>query len=96
MGAIEMIMITVVVIGFFVIVSVLASLYQKCGPNEAMVISGGGKEPTIIVGGGAVVLPMIQQKDILSLEVMPIEVRSNAPMITRNGVPIFVHGVAQI
>lgn len=34
MGAIEMIMITVVVIGFFVIVSVLASLYQKCGPNE--------------------------------------------------------------
>ncbi|MCB9468915.1 MAG: flotillin family protein [Candidatus Obscuribacterales bacterium] len=96
MGAIEMIMITVVVIGFFVIVSVLASLYQKCGPNEAMVISGGGKEPTIIVGGGAVVLPMIQQKDILSLEVMPIEVRSNAPMITRNGVPIFVQGVAQI
>lgn len=42
------------------------------------------------------VLPMIQQKDILSLEVMPIEVRSNAPMITRNGVPIFVQGVAQI
>lgn len=42
------------------------------------------------------VLPMLQQKDLLSLEVMPIEVWSNAPMITSNGVPIYVKGVAQI
>lgn len=97
MGVMELGMIVVLVILFFIGASVFTSLYQKCGPNEAMVISGYGQnEPKIIVGGGAMVLPMLQQKDLLSLEVMPIEVQSNAPMITSNGVPVYVKGVAQI
>ncbi len=78
-----------------------ASLYQKCGPNEAMIISGAnageeGRKYSIVVGGGKVVLPVIQQRSFLSLEVMTIEVRTTAPIITRNGVPIFVEGVAQV
>jgi flotillin len=77
------------------------TFYQKCPPNQAMIISGmmageHGRQFKIVVGGGAVMLPMIQQKNILSLEVMTIEVRANAPMITKNGVPIFVEGVAQV
>jgi flotillin len=51
---------------------------------------------TIVKGGGAVVLPLVQQKAFLSLEVITIDVRSEAPIITRNGVPIFVDGVAQV
>ncbi|MCA9804272.1 MAG: flotillin family protein [Cyanobacteria bacterium HKST-UBA02] len=86
----------VIVVVLFIIVGILPALYQKCGPNEAMIISGGSSKPKVIVGGGTLVIPMLQQKDILSLEVMTIEVRSNAPMITRNGVPIYVQGVAQI
>lgn len=87
------------VLGFIflcILGSVAASLYQKTGPNEAMIISGGGTKPKIIVGGGTVVLPLIQQRDRLSLEVMTIEVSSSAPMLTENGVPIFVDGVAQV
>lgn len=42
------------------------------------------------------VLPMVQQRNSLSLEVMTIEVHAQAPMITRNGVPLFVEGVAQV
>lgn len=80
---------------------VWASLYQKCGPNEAMIISGAGADAdgrkfTIVVGGGKMVVPVIQQRSFLSLEVMTIEVRTTAPIITRNGVPIFVEGVAQV
>lgn len=91
--------------GVFCVVMLFAwisvNFYQKCPPNQAMIISGmGAKEHgrafKIVVGGGAVMLPMIQQKNILSLEVMTIEVRANAPMITKNGVPIFVEGVAQV
>ncbi len=75
--------------------------YQKCPPNQAMIISGLGagerdRKYKIVVGGGAIMLPMIQQKNLLSLEVMTIEVRANAPMITKNGVPIVVEGVAQV
>lgn len=78
-----------------------ASLYRKCGPNQAMIISGKGLQEegrkfAIVVGGGRMVLPVVQQTHFLSLEVMTIEVRTTAPIITKNGVPIFVEGVAQI
>lgn len=92
-----------VICGLFIVfaVSILCSLYQKCGPNEAMIISGavrgtGGHRFKVIQGGGTVVLPLVQQKDILCLEVMTIDVKTNAPIITRSGVPIFVEGVAQV
>jgi flotillin len=81
--------------------SFIASFYQKCGPNQAMIISGlwarhGGNEFRIVKGGGSTVLPIVQQRSFLSLEVMTIEVKSQAPIITKNGVPIFVQGVAQV
>lgn len=86
------------VVVLLVLMSVAASLYQKTGPNEAMIISGGigQAKPKIITGGGTVLIPLFQRKDTLSLEVMTIDVRSNAPMLTCNGVPIFVEGVAQV
>jgi flotillin len=85
----------------FVLSWIMAGFYQKCGPNEAMLVSGFGageadRQFKIVKGGGAVVLPVIQQRQFLSLEIMPIEVRSSAPIITKNGVPIFVEGVAQV
>lgn len=92
------------VIGFFSIVVIaymIANFYQKCGPNQAMIISGmwAGEDDRkfkIVVGGGATVMPVIQQRAFLSLEVMTIEVHSTAPIITKNGVPVFVEGVAQV
>jgi flotillin len=87
----------VVVVGVVMVFYLLANLYQKCGPNEAMIITGavpGGIQ--VVRGGGAVVWPLINQKHNLSLEVMTIEVHSQAAMITRNGVPIYVEGVAQV
>ncbi|MBX9667824.1 MAG: flotillin family protein, partial [Candidatus Obscuribacterales bacterium] len=91
-------LIAVVVILAF---STMCSLYQKCGPNEAMLISGAVSGTArhrfkVIQGGGTVVLPLVQRKDLLSLEVMTIDVRTNAPIITMSGVPIFVEGVAQV
>jgi flotillin len=80
----------------FVLSSIAASLYQKCSPNQAMIISGISKIPTVAVGGGAFIVPMLQMRNDLSLEVMTIEVTSQAPFITKNGVSIFVEGVAQV
>ncbi|MDP3510932.1 MAG: SPFH domain-containing protein [Candidatus Melainabacteria bacterium] len=87
-------------IAFVVILSIfyfLANVYQKCGPNEAMIITGavpGGIK--VLRGGGGIVIPVMHQRHLLSLEVMTIEVHSNAAMITKNGVPIYVEGVAQV
>src|SRR5579875_1292073 len=79
----------------------MVSCFQKCGPNEAMIVSGfgatrEGRPFKIFVGDGTVILPLIQQRATLSLETMTIDVVSQAPMITKSGVPIFVEGVAQI
>lgn len=84
-------------VGFFI----WASLYRKCGPNQAMIIYGSsagedGRKFKIVVGGGRMVMPVIQESRFLSLEVMTIEVHSQAPIITKNGVPVFVEGVAQV
>jgi len=93
-------MIGMIVVGFVVLLMLfyfMANLYQKCGPNEAMIVTGavpGGIQ--VVRGGGAIVWPLINQKHSLSLEVMTIEVHSQAAMITRNGVPIYVEGVAQV
>lgn len=89
----------VVGIGFFV--WMVSSFYQKCGPNQAMIISGmltseDDRKFKIVVGGGTTVYPVIQQRSFLSLEVMTIEIKSLAPIITKNGVPVFVDGVAQV
>lgn len=85
----------------FVIFAVLASMFvgmfQKCPPNTALIVFGAfSREPKVIKGGGTVVIPLLQAAKPLSLEVMTIDVKSSAPIITKNGVPVFVEGVAQV
>lgn len=69
--------------------------FQTVGPNEAMIISGGGKQPRVVVGGRAFVYPIIQRTQYLSLEVMTLTVET-ARVYTSEGVPVSVDGVAQV
>ena len=86
-----------VVLVFFLLIVVILKRYQKVGPNEAMIISGGmtGGVPKVVQGGGAFVWPIIQKAEILSLEVITIDVRT-PEVYTEQGVPIIVDGIAQI
>jgi len=89
------------VVLLFVFLWMSINLYQKCAANQAMIISGWGatqqgRSYKIIVGGGDVVLPMLQQVTRLSLEVMPIKVESQTPIIMKDGIPLFVSATAQI
>jgi flotillin len=100
-----------VVIGFFVLMvlaAYIASRYKKVGPNQVLIISGRGSsivDPTtdhkqrigfrVVRGGGTVILPVLERVDVLSLEVMTIEVTVNN-VYTVQGVPVNVDGVAQI
>ncbi|MBX3152336.1 flotillin family protein [Candidatus Obscuribacterales bacterium] len=73
----------------------LAALYQKVGPNTALIVSGGAGKPKIVVGGGTIVLPIVNRMDTLSLEVMAIEMRCDATW-TSDGIPLSVECVAQV
>jgi flotillin len=89
-----------------VIVAIL-SRYTKVGPNEVLVASGmkhkytdpDGSRATrgfrIKKGRGTFVVPILEKVDILSLELMTIDVQT-PEVYTSKGVPVKVDGVAQI
>lgn len=92
---------------FFAMVAVWANRYMKVGPNQVLVISGRKHRVTdpdgtvrevgfkIRKGGGVFVLPVFEKVDILSLELLTIDVQT-PEVYTSKGVPVRVDGVAQI
>jgi flotillin len=105
-GPVAPIVIAFVVV-FFLALLVWASRYTKVGPNEVLIVSGrrhtvvGGDGRTskvgfrITRGGGTFVMPVVERVDILSLELMTIDVKT-PEVYTVQGVPIMVDGVAQV
>lgn len=89
LGAIGVV--ALVVIGY--VVTYLAFL-KKAGPNEVIVVSGRG-QVKFITGGADMVIPLFHTWNVLSLEVMTLDV-TTPEVYTSQGVPIAVDGVAQI
>jgi flotillin len=95
-----------IIVGIILFAAIYSSRYVKAGPNEVLVISGrrraivaedGRRQSVgfrIRVGGGAFVWPVFERVDILSLELMTLEVKT-PEVYTEAGVPIIVDGVAQ-
>ena len=69
--------------------------FHTTGPNQALIISGGGRQPKVVVGGRVFVLPILQRTQSLSLEVMTLTPQTNR-VYTREGVAVSVDGVAQV
>src|SRR5690349_4494461 len=92
---------------FFMFVASWASRYTKVGPNQVLVISGRKHRKTdpdgtahevgfrIVKGGGTFIVPVMEKVDILSLELMTIDVQT-PEVYTSKGVPVRVDGVAQV
>jgi len=106
-GAISIVAIVGILLMIFIGMAVILSRYTKVGPNQVLVVSGrkhryvdpDGTERArgfrIVKGGGTFVYPIIEKIDILSLELLTIDV--NTPEVyTSKGVPVKVDGVAQI
>jgi flotillin len=90
----------------FIFAMVWASRYNKTGPNQVLIISGrkhkivdpdGSTREVgfrVVKGGGRFVWPVIEKVDILSLELLTIDVQT-PEVYTSKGVPVRVDGVAQ-
>jgi flotillin len=100
--------VAVIVFVIFLFLIVWASRYTKVGPNQVLVISGRKRRQMdpdgtvrevgfrIVKGGGVFVYPVIEKVDILSLELLTIDVQQEQDVYTSKGVPVRVDGVAQI
>ena len=76
-----MILAVAIVFAMFVFAAVWASRYVKVGPNRVLVVSGRRvRQPDgsfvgyrIVKGGGTFVIPIVERLDVLSLEVITVE-----------------------
>src|SRR5213594_3626112 len=83
------------VLGLLMIMIVIAKMYRKVGPNEALIRYGmGGTE--VYCGRGALIFPMVQTCRDLSLELMSFDVAPQQNLYTKQGVAVTVEAVAQI
>jgi flotillin len=83
------------VLAVVLLMSLLASLYRKAGPHEALVCYG-FRGTRVIKGHGTVIFPMIETFRQLSLELMSFDVAPVQDLYTKQGVAVSVEAVAQI
>src|SRR5258706_70064 len=106
-GGIIVFVIIAIALVVFIGLAVILSRYTKVGPNDVLIVSGrkhkfidpDGTERArgfrIVKGGGTFVYPVVEKVDILSLELLTIDVQT-PEVYTSKGVPVKVDGVAQI
>ena len=77
------------------LMSMLARLYRKAGPHEALVVYG-FRGTRVVKGHGTIIFPMIETCRDLSLELMSFDVAPQQDLYTKQGVAVTVEAVAQI
>ncbi|MEM6286697.1 MAG: flotillin family protein, partial [Bacteroidota bacterium] len=99
--------IVMLVVAFVSLVMLVASRYRTVSPDEAMIITGAalggknvltdesGRRVKIVRGGGAFIVPIVQQREHLSLLSHKLDV-STPEVYTAQGVPVMTDGVAVI
>src|ERR1700738_1695665 len=83
------------VLVFILLLGILARMYRKAGPNEALIVYG-FRGPRVIKGHGTVIFPMVENCRELSLELMSFDVAPQQDLYTKQGVAVTVEAVAQI
>src|ERR1700752_1144068 len=82
-------------LAIILLMAMLARLYRKAGPHEALVVYG-FRGTRIIKGRGSVIFPMVENCKLLSLELMSFDVAPQQDPYTKQGVAVTVEAVAQI
>jgi flotillin len=83
------------VLVLFFVFGMFARLYQKAGPHEALVVYG-FRGPRVVNGHGTIIIPMVENARLLSLELMSFDVAPQQDLYTKQGVAVTVEAVAQI
>src|SRR5208337_1677260 len=78
-----------------VLMGLMAKMFRKAGPNEALIVYG-FRGPRVIKGHGTVIFPMVENCRELSLELMSFDVAPQQDLYTKQGVAVTVEAVAQI
>jgi flotillin len=83
------------VLALFLLLAMIAKMFRKAGPNEAIIVYG-FRGPRVVKGHGTVIFPMVESSRQLSLELMSFDVAPQQDLYTKQGVAVTVEAVAQI
>ncbi|MBZ5551422.1 MAG: flotillin family protein [Acidobacteriia bacterium] len=89
------VMVGMMIMGLVILMGLLASMFRKVGPNQALIVYG-FRGTRIVQGGGTIIFPMVENCRDLSLELMSFDVAPQQDLYTRQGVAVTVEAVAQI
>src|SRR3984893_13376711 len=84
-----------VVVAILFLMGMVARMYRKAGPHEALIVYG-FRGTRIIKGGGTIIFPMVERCKELSLELMSFDVAPQQSLYTNQGVAVTVEAVAQL
>src|SRR5690348_5831839 len=82
-------------LALIILSGMLARMFRKAGPNEALIVYG-FRGPRVIKGHGTIIFPMVESCRELSLELMSFDVAPKQDLYTKQGVAVTVEAVAQI
>jgi flotillin len=83
------------ILAFLFILGMIAKMFRKAGPNEALVVYG-FRGTRVVKGHGTLIFPMFENCRELSLELMSFDVAPQQDLYTKQGVAVTVEAVAQI
>jgi flotillin len=89
------VVIGLIVVATLILFTIMAKMFRKAGPNEAVIVYG-FRGPRIIRGHGAIIFPLVESARQLSLELMSFDVAPKQDLYTKQGVAVTVEAVAQI
>lgn len=83
------------------IVALVVILFVICGyfkapPNKGYVVSGICKNPRVYVGKAGIRIPFLERVDKISLEAIPIDVKTRSSIPTKDFINVFVDATASV
>ena len=78
------------------LVVILVTGYVKASPDTAYIISGMRKTPKVLIGKAGVKVPFFEKKDELSLQLIPIDVKTSSAVPTADYINIKVDAAVNV
>lgn len=85
-----------IVVLVVLIIAVLMSGYVKASPDKAYIISGYRKQPKVLIGKAGIKIPFLEKKDELSLQLIPVDVKTSSAVPTADYININVDAAVNV
>lgn len=95
---IKLIVAGIIALLVILVLAVLASGYVKASPDQAIIISGLRKaeKKKVLIGRAGIKIPFFERKDILSLALIPIDVKTKTAVPTSDFINITVDAAVNV